>query len=50
VPHPHAFPKEGNGEDENKETCCFRWVGIDEWSLCWVKLVHMKCIGVESVL
>ena len=24
VPHPHAFPKEGNGEDENKETCCFR--------------------------
>jgi spermidine synthase len=24
VPHPHAFPEEGHGDEENKETCCFR--------------------------
>lgn len=24
VPHPHAFPEDGHGEEENKETCCFR--------------------------
>lgn len=24
VPHPHAFPEERYGEEENKETCCFR--------------------------
>jgi len=23
VPHPHAFP-EGNGQEEERETCCFR--------------------------
>lgn len=24
VPHPHAFPEDGYGEEENRETCCFR--------------------------